>query len=1065
MKVSKKIVAMLVVGILLFSYFAFPVKNIVLAYDGDSSNLRVCFEGDGLIVNDDGTINVNSNLEYNTGVLNIALYNPDNSQVQIKPRQTWNNESGTNVNVPGEAEGELSVSSYNGVYLKISSSNVNLNDVKLTLDHEYLVEDIVKDNNTGISTGKINLSSMSWNSGIWINLDNNLTNALEKKEVTFRSEGLQITEDGEAIIKCDLDYNSGTIKVGLFNADGSRAIIRKNTYWGPKVDSEGNPVLNEGGEPIYEEYESDTDGRAMLKINTYAGAYLKISSVSGVNINDIKLDFGYDENTYEEIYGVIDDEGRVYFPSGYDDRAIFVETDNLREAIEKKEININDDNLEIDGNTVTITSNLKQNSGKINISIFNADGTEAIIKNRTSWVQKLDEEGNEILDEFGYPIWEEQIMQDSAVAKLNSTTYKDSFFVVDSDDGVDIYNLAFYLAGHRVTVDSNGRAYLPDGIDNINLSSFQLEYAIPRATTEIYCEEGLTLNQDGSVSIPCYVENNAGIVKMFVYNKNGDKVELEKAEYWNIELQDFALSDNTVTGEFNTPLFTDGYLRFESEEGVDLSKILVDIWGKRKPIGADGKVDLFVEDEDANVLDYFYFEPEMFHGNETNDISGTISVQNGGITELYINGTRLSDSVTNINVNDETGVTSAEWNQIAIEKKTVDRIEMESDWGYVFSEVKINGIQQNIEQENSYWFEVDIPHSDSYSIEVKLVRDESILPEIMWSYEDISDGEEEWVKNGHIDLISVTIPGQDGEDDLVITAEDIGRLVDEPGMGMHYIYDEARLRDLYDDEGNVVGKTLSVKKNAIVRLRITPDDGYMFLPDRVSEISLVPDKENVNEYTFVVPDIVSYSFGDVMAKTELFKDTLAGSWYMDSIKYVVNNGMMNGYTSGNDAGKFGPDDSITRGQIVTILYRREGQPAVSGNLNFKDKNDSSLWSANYYNNAILWASKNGIVTGYKDGENAGRFLPDKPISRAELAVILQRYANYKGKNTTATVDLSRFSDRGEVANWAKSGVEWVISKGIITGDMSTGSPLILPQGNATRAAAATMIMRFCQNVK
>lgn len=220
---------------------------------------------------------------------------------------------------------------------------------------------------------------------------------------------------------------------------------------------------------------------------------------------------------------------------------------------------------------------------------------------------------------------------------------------------------------------------------------------------------------------------------------------------------------------------------------------------------------------------------------------------------------------------------------------------------------------------------------------------------------------------------------------------------------------------------------------------------------------LEPECENEYIGTPITEDITLYACWEAA----LFPDVGKSDWFYEYVKYVKDNGMMSGYTSGEDAGKFGPNDPITRGQIVTILYRREGQPAVSGSLNFADKDDSTLWSSNYYNNAILWASQNGIVTGYKDGADAGKFLPDKEITRAEFAIILQRYAKLKGISTTDVAPLTGFYDYDQVEGWEKAGLSWAVAKGIISGDKATTPPSLKPHGDATRAEAATMIMRFC----
>ena len=192
----------------------------------------------------------------------------------------------------------------------------------------------------------------------------------------------------------------------------------------------------------------------------------------------------------------------------------------------------------------------------------------------------------------------------------------------------------------------------------------------------------------------------------------------------------------------------------------------------------------------------------------------------------------------------------------------------------------------------------------------------------------------------------------------------------------------------------------------------------------------------------------------------LFDDVVKGDWYYDAVKYARQKGIMNGYTSPADNGLFGPEDYITRGQIVTILYRLDGQHKVNYNMDFSDvKNPNE-----YYYEPIKWAAKNGIVTGYKSGPDQGKFKPDSPISREELAIVLQRYAKLKGKNVNVNADLTQFGDYQLVSDWAVNSLKWAVGVGIISGNKDTAIPTIKPQGQATRAEAATMIMRFCENV-
>jgi len=186
-----------------------------------------------------------------------------------------------------------------------------------------------------------------------------------------------------------------------------------------------------------------------------------------------------------------------------------------------------------------------------------------------------------------------------------------------------------------------------------------------------------------------------------------------------------------------------------------------------------------------------------------------------------------------------------------------------------------------------------------------------------------------------------------------------------------------------------------------------------------------------------------------------FTDVQTNHWGYSSINYVYKKNLMSGY-SGDKAGKFGPEDAINRSQIVSILWRDAGSPESTFAMNFRDVKDTSVW----YYKAVRWANENGIVTGYA-GEKAGLFGPDDNITREQFALILQRYAAYKGKNSTTQGNISGFSDSSKVSDWALNGIKWAIGTGIITGK---ADGRIDPQGKATRAEAALMIMRFLEQV-
>ena len=180
-----------------------------------------------------------------------------------------------------------------------------------------------------------------------------------------------------------------------------------------------------------------------------------------------------------------------------------------------------------------------------------------------------------------------------------------------------------------------------------------------------------------------------------------------------------------------------------------------------------------------------------------------------------------------------------------------------------------------------------------------------------------------------------------------------------------------------------------------------------------------------------------------------FEDVDSDEWYYNAIKYSYNNKIIMGYNSTT----FAPNDNITRGMLVTILYRMEGSPKVSTTSKFPDVKDSSM----YYYKAVNWAASNKIVSGY----DTGKFGPDDNITREQLAVILWKYSKYKGKDKDVTADFTKFLDSSKISSYAKKGMNWALGVGVMHG--SNGK--LLPQGTATRAEAAAMLSNYSKVVK
>lgn len=179
-----------------------------------------------------------------------------------------------------------------------------------------------------------------------------------------------------------------------------------------------------------------------------------------------------------------------------------------------------------------------------------------------------------------------------------------------------------------------------------------------------------------------------------------------------------------------------------------------------------------------------------------------------------------------------------------------------------------------------------------------------------------------------------------------------------------------------------------------------------------------------------------------------FKDVKSSDWFYNDVKYVYEKGMM----AGTAADVFAPNTTTTRAMIVTILYRLEGSPAVTGTSSFVD-----VPAGQWYTDAVNWAAANQIVKG----TSATTFAPNDSITREQMAAILYRYAQYKGYDVTKKADLSGYSDNGQVSAYAKDALAWANAAKLINGVTNT---TLAPQGNATRAQVSAILHRFCDGV-
>ena len=247
----------------------------------------------------------------------------------------------------------------------------------------------------------------------------------------------------------------------------------------------------------------------------------------------------------------------------------------------------------------------------------------------------------------------------------------------------------------------------------------------------------------------------------------------------------------------------------------------------------------------------------------------------------------------------------------------------------------------------------------------------------------------------------------------------------------------AKVDKSYASAGAKVTITVTPGRNATVqRITVTDEDG--------ERLKLTENRDGT--YSFTMPNGAANVYARFSGSGLPFADIPSGSWYYDDIAYVYDAGLMTGLT----ATTFGPNLSTTRGMIVTILWRMENEPVAKHGCPFADVRRGS-----YYEQAIAWASENGIVTGF----DASTFAPDRAITREQLAAILFRFAAYRGMDAvTLRENLSSFQDQAAISAYAVSALNWAVGEGLMQG---TGDKLE-PTGSATRAQVAAMLRRFMQ---
>ena len=259
------------------------------------------------------------------------------------------------------------------------------------------------------------------------------------------------------------------------------------------------------------------------------------------------------------------------------------------------------------------------------------------------------------------------------------------------------------------------------------------------------------------------------------------------------------------------------------------------------------------------------------------------------------------------------------------------------------------------------------------------------------------------------------------------------------------------------DNGSVEVSPTRASKGSTVTVTVKPDEGYeldeLTVTDKNGDSVKLTDKGD-GKYTFQMPAskvTVEAVFTAVEPEPEglPFTDVTSGDWFYDAVAYVYDKGMMEGTTDTT----FAPTMNLTRSMIAQVLYNLEERPEAPGAAGFPD-----VAAGAWYADAVNWAAARGIVKGY----DTGAFGPEDSVTREQLAAILYRYAQAKGYDTTqGGMAVREFSDSASISDWAQTAMSWAVNAQVLSGK---GNGVLDPQGTATRAEVAQMLMNFGEHV-
>ncbi len=257
----------------------------------------------------------------------------------------------------------------------------------------------------------------------------------------------------------------------------------------------------------------------------------------------------------------------------------------------------------------------------------------------------------------------------------------------------------------------------------------------------------------------------------------------------------------------------------------------------------------------------------------------------------------------------------------------------------------------------------------------------------------------------------------------------------------------------FNANGGTIVKDVTVKRGEKITAPETTRDGYRFV-GWYTDLALTKLFDFDTAVTGNITLYAKWSDGTAGCPGTAeggcpavrFADVDTSAWYHLDVDYVIDNALMNGVAE--DA--FAPNSPLTRAMLVTVLYRAEGAPEIADASQFAD-----VAIDTYYEKAVVWAEKNGIVKGYSDTA----FGPDDNILREQIAAIMHRYAQYKGYDVSVgeNTNILSYTDVADVSEYAISAMQYAVGSGLMNGRTES---TLNPKDNTTRAEIAAILHRF-----